>query len=733
MVLDSSRVMMADTNDTNDTKDAQRMKKCIAMLQGPSDEHVFAGLYMITKLDTLSIDQRCDFQRRISKVLGRDFIPRLLESKEHDEVAKGLDQIESLRSLAYNILSSFTADPNLAVDYAQERLVLRLCTDMSNSPATGMASDCIAVLNNFLPIKCGQELLLRESVSTRLFDTVRIISGELHEKRITGEDKEKRMAIVNDLWCILAHLSTYEVFWSRMHAKYFGFICSEFANKYSKAENLQIVKIITQCTKWLDHCDNKREGFLVTENISNLRRGLEHILRQKWPRQERDHAWNCMYGLLKYVDCTEMFTIEKAHGSKFLLLLLKLVAVEIKLSLDEAEDKIIRPDHSAVIDVSELKRREEGVDRILQVLPTCYGIVEVIISWLANSSSEIELLVPCEALLQIQQTLTELSRIVATMLCLTRDFMKSHLYSALELHNTQFADAVHTITYASIRFYGAWIAESLEDSEALIYKHNMLPFLICYKSNSIKDVNDHLEELEIRAVNDCDSKIMQNSMTLDPLHFLLPGILQITANVKAAHVIMDDSKVLRRLFAFTCEVCRRIDAAYESAPTLTLCLGIFINILMLNRQRDVSTIQYASEWIHALKFIVPMTCASGTFLTGNEKSWQQLDQYELILHLVCTSLLIGTMFLWNQDAMEYDLLSQVNAFIKPFNNIVQDLKAHPPSSNDDSVKDLYEIFECLSSEFSFKSNHATNTQKCVDSILGPNMSDMEMITVFTKV
>lgn len=330
----------------------------------------------------------------------------------------------------------------------------------------------------------------------------------------------------------------------------------------------------------------------------------------------------------------------------------------------------------------------------------------MIISWLAKSSSGTELPIPFEELIQLQQTLTELSTVVATMLCLIRDFMKSHLYTALELHDNRLTEAVHIITYASIRFYGAWIAESLEDSEELIYKHDMLPFLICYKPNVAKDVNGYLEKLSISA-----ERVTQDSRTLDPLHFLLPGILQITTNAKAAYAIMDNAEVQQRIFAFTCDLCRRIDVDYESVPTLSLCLGILINTLMLNRDRTRTIARYASQWIHALKFIMPMTCAYGTIFTQNKRFCQDLTQYELYLHLACTSLLIGTIFLQHEDAMHHELPSQLDAFIQPFNDSVRNLKAHPPEFTDDSVQDLYEIVKSLSDKFTFKSEHGSNTKE----------------------
>lgn len=168
------------------------------------------------------------------------------------------------------------------------------------------------------------QLLLRKRIITQLFAIVKTISGELDEKKIVGETNEKKMIILNDLWSLLAELSTNKEFWSQMHLETYGFICFEFANKYIKAGNFQILKIIIESTKWLDIWGSIRDCCLL-----DLRRGLEHALRQKWPQRERDQVWTCVYGLLNHVECDQMFTMDKAHDSKFLILLLKLVAIEV--------------------------------------------------------------------------------------------------------------------------------------------------------------------------------------------------------------------------------------------------------------------------------------------------------------------------------------------------------------------------------------------------------------------
>lgn len=59
----------------------ERVAQCLRMLQGATDEHKFAGLLMVTKLDGLSLERLQQVRRQVLETVGAAFFLRLLHTR----------------------------------------------------------------------------------------------------------------------------------------------------------------------------------------------------------------------------------------------------------------------------------------------------------------------------------------------------------------------------------------------------------------------------------------------------------------------------------------------------------------------------------------------------------------------------------------------------------------------------------------------------------------------------
>lgn len=59
----------------------QKIQHCLQVLKGKSDEHKFAGLLMVTKLNDLPWEQLQQVRRQVLATVGVKFFLRLLHTK----------------------------------------------------------------------------------------------------------------------------------------------------------------------------------------------------------------------------------------------------------------------------------------------------------------------------------------------------------------------------------------------------------------------------------------------------------------------------------------------------------------------------------------------------------------------------------------------------------------------------------------------------------------------------
>lgn len=548
------------------------------------------------------------------------------------------------------------------------------------------------------------------------------------DKSTATEATIQAASVLDSFWSLVEALSTRVEMWEHIHNYDFEFICINFAEVHGDA-SIKVLAIFNNCMKLMDEGKVPLE-LLSSQCLSDIRVGGLRFLRAKWPHQERDACLDLIYQLMRQAGTAWMLSgttlrtqtpQDEVSGGKFVLFVLKLVAIEIKLMIDEVELARVQMEDKAVENADELERQEKEVERALQVLPACYGIVEMIITGLVANSDD-EPMLPYEILIEMKGTFNQIFVVVLEFLTLARDFMKTHRFRDQTENQAHGVDQLHAVVYASIRVVSAWIAEDSDTGVDQVI--DLVPFLVCYKINTHEPEPSalHAEDWDSDDEVDSDDEIQdvtrkmeqmissaQQEAALDQLHFLLPGLLQISALPHGASTMLEDAEVLRRILGFCCKLCSDIaegSSEYGSLPTLTLSLGILINLFLIGGQDDAKTsstgsssIPNALEWFRALNFLLPVACASGNTLAAQGdltlEDRGDDDRYIMVLHAVCVVLLItGHLQDLRQPPCRFP--PAVLQLVAPFNAIIDWLTKNPPDADSESTMDLFELVRMLS-------------------------------------
>jgi hypothetical protein len=391
--------------------------------------------------------------------------------------------------------------------------------------------------------------------------------------------------------------------------------------------------------------------------------------------------------------------------------------------LDEVELALIQMEEPVFAQVDEEIRQQQEVTRTMAVLPICYGIVEFVIAGIV-SSADGEMVLPYDILLQLKQSFADTFTVVLEHLTAVRDFMKTHRYKDLVARNSPTVLQLDAVAFASVRVTSAWLAE---DSDTCAKQAiDLLPFLVCFKplaqhepaSNQLGSEPDSDDE-EVDSDDEVDvvaevmrnaTRIHEDDAQIDQLHFLLPGLLQISAMPEGGQAIAENVDVLRRILRFCCTLCANISSGEEQfggIPTLTLCLGILMNLMLLRSSnveitksgRAASPLPNAVEWYRALSFLLPVACASGSHMmteaTLPDDERGEDDRYVMVLHVACVILLIASNF-QDKKTRPCELSPIIGKLVGPFNDTVAWMMAHPPDASSESASDLHELCRGLS-------------------------------------
>ncbi|RLN36555.1 hypothetical protein BBJ28_00021559 [Nothophytophthora sp. Chile5] len=580
---------------------------------------------------------------------------------------------------------------------------------------------------------------MRESVLGRFFNALKKRSRSHLDQEHSEESKpatrdSQSDSILEQLWAIVGALASSVTLWTHIHNYDFEFVCSNFALVRGDV-SIQVLAIFNAFMKLVEAGQAPVE-LLSSQCLSDIRTGVLRFLRAKWPHQERDECLRLIYQLMQHSGTLWMLpgtTLrsqappDEVSGGKFIHFLLKLVSIEIKIMLDEVELSLIQMDEQKVEQVNDAERREKEIKRTLSVLPVCYGIVEMIISGLV-SNYDSELMLPYDVLLEMKGAFNQVFVVVLELLTLARDYMQTHRYRELREAHAESVYHLDAVVCASVRVVSAWIAEDSDTSVDLVIQ--LVPFMVCYRPllswaeasvQASKIENNQFERVDSDDEIDSDDEVdavaqmMQKAAeihttdsSIDQLHFLLPGLLQLSALPDGATIMSEDVQVLRRLMQFCCTVCAEIadgTSEFANVSTLTLCLGILINLILIrggNGDAEVgpaASVPNALEWFRALTFLLPVGCASGSRLMTDKSLTEEKrgedDRYVMLLHVVCVVLFIASHF---QEKKQHpcSLPAAIAGLVTPFNQIVAWITEHPPDAKTESTSDLFELVRVLS-------------------------------------
>ncbi|KAI9922555.1 hypothetical protein PsorP6_002643 [Peronosclerospora sorghi] len=722
--------MVPETMSATDDAEAQKIAQCMQMLAGETDEHKFAGLLMVTKLDNLSSDQLQQVRREVLTTVGVSFFLRLLHTRGPDEV----ETLSSFQTIGLNFISSFCRNPNFATEFAQEKLIRFLLEQLAIQSIPYESSvDCVHILIGMVQTEKGQQIIMQEKVLGRLFSVIKKMSRSSNQdfsvECKSAEKEEQSDVLLTDLWGVVGRVASKPEVWSRIHSYDFDFICAKFSRVGCDIA-IQVLSVLNSYMSLVEIGDAS-EDFLSSQCLSDIRTGVLRFLRTKWPHQERDECLRLVFQLMQHSGTAWMLpgtTLrsqappEEVSGGKFILFLLKLLSIEIKIMLDEVEISLIRVDEPEFKSSEVVERRSKEIKRVLAILPICYGIVEMIISGLV-SNYESELVLPYDILLEMKAAFNQVFVVVLELLTLIRDYVQTHRYRELRETHAESIFHLDAVICASVRVVSAWIAEDSDTSVDLVIQ--LVPFMVCYKpllawvtedgestSDQLGDSDDEMDlDDKVDAVSQMLHKaavILKTDSSIDQLHFLLPGLLQLSALPNGAFIMSENVDVLRRLMQFCCTICADIadgNTEFVNVSTMTLCLGILINLILIRGENEsngasqVPGVPNALEWFRALKFLLPVACASGSRLMADDALTVEIrgedDHYVMLLHIVCVVLFIMSHF-QDKKCHPCRLPTAIASLVTQFNNIVQWVVEHPPGAKIESTANLFELVRVLS-------------------------------------
>lgn len=683
----------------------QKISQCLRILDGKSDEHKFAGLLMITKLERIDDDRLRHLRSQVIDIVGTTFFLRLLSTRGDS------DGLSPFQSLGLNLIASFCDDAVLADRFAQEKLVSTVL-DLLSLPfdmPSASVQDCVRILFGLIYTDKGKEIMCQPAITTHILVVAKDMLHAASEKA-GSPDASSMEESASAIWRVVVEIVQESK--TQISSDDLAVICSALPLARGRAA-IEIVALVNSYMEAVERSGVGVAEVLSGRAISDLRDGIVRFIRAKWSGHERDACLKLVYLLMHQLGMAWAL-VEPARGrpddvtgGKFVLLVLKLVSVEIKLMLDEVELALLQMEVETVTRVDEEQRQDQEVQRALAVLPICYGIVESVIAGLVASVDE-DTGLPLDVVLQLKSAFADAVGVILEHLTAARDFIKTHRYQDLLQNESEAVYQLDAIVFASVRVASAWLAEDSDTSINAVL--DLLPFLVCYKplahhgtvtTQASAVTNDFDSEEAIDSDDEVDalSDLLQaaaqtrdGDVGIDQLHFLLPGLLQISAMADGAQVLAEDVEVLKRVLQFCCTLCTSIASGHEhvgGVTTLTLCLGVLMNVLLL-RDTSATALPHANEWYRALSFLVPVACASGgylmeeTALTEDERGDD--DRYVMVLHVLCVVLLIHS-----TSSRTSTVPAAVTRLMPQFNRVVAWMQAHPPDASSESAMDLLEL------------------------------------------
>ncbi|RHY40962.1 hypothetical protein DYB38_005480 [Aphanomyces astaci] len=545
--------------------DDPKLAQCLAILAGKSDEHKFAGLLMVTKhLQTEDESALQRIRKAVMDTAGISFFVRLLHTQGggsgdgDNAAADGDGDISPFQALALNLISRYyvnqpTIDTYLAISHSfcqDISLAREFATTAVVSVVLDVLPTAVSTTNTVVLQDCVQIIhgLLSFDVLTTHSTWKDIVVREIHRCSVSTPVQNTSLTVLLSLLQASPTVSDNEL----------AILCDSFAAISTPSSAKSVLQDFFLGTL------GSYDRTLVHSNVMSLARGLFGA----WPSHvhddvaRRDSSLQLLALLLS--SCGSSAWLFQSD-QPWVHIALQLAAIEAKLLLDDAEsvliDHVVTPTPAAADDIV--------LKRVCRLLPASYGILEAVLGGLMVDANTAAL--SHTTLLQLKDSLGQVFTVVIEFLTTCRD--------ALASSNLTFPrNDLDPIVVATIRVLGAWMAEETDLlADQLV---ELVPFLVTFTPTSLPPIPSTDEQPW-----DSDDEADDLSTAPDPtdvVPFLLPGLLQLTASDAGAAAVATNDAVLQRIMQFTGVVCNQMIAAgNEGVGSLTMCMGIYLNVLLL--------------------------------------------------------------------------------------------------------------------------------------------------------
>lgn len=198
------------------------------------------------------------------------------------------------------------------------------------------------------------QLLLTASVLAQALTVLKTRSNEATTTADTTESDNTNAStkIVAALWTLFDQLASDPAFWTTLSAPDVAFICSSLARAPGSRALLVVLAVLSKLLELVERGSVSFDEF-VRPHLDVVRQGVLRFLQSKWPHQERDACLELVQSLMALAGPSWLLASESTDapeasaatpeatsvagaavpGSKFLLVVVKLVAIEVRLSI----------------------------------------------------------------------------------------------------------------------------------------------------------------------------------------------------------------------------------------------------------------------------------------------------------------------------------------------------------------------------------------------------------------
>jgi hypothetical protein len=551
-------------------KVSEPIKQCAAILKSAKSEtEKFAALFMVTKLIKAK-DCTQAGKRVLFEAIGFDFLKKLLTSNEVPEDCPAL----VYKSVALSILTCFCQDEDLAT---HPDMLTNIPVFLEIVQTADDADSLIVVSEAY---SCLQSIALYEPGRKALLDAGGLEKwSQIYLQQSFQTDEALNILVT------LAH-SFGPVAWDA-DPKPFHDLMQRLALDFqsdTSERKFELAEIITSLIFSCRHDLIRRssEGELWPES---LYKGISDILKSRITKNQRDPALKLTAQVVELLGI-EWTLMDVEDPKKFFLLLLQLVAIEVRMQMDN-------------------KSFNQSVDNA-DLITSCFLILELSLNFMASDQLEFEQK-------EKQQTYTALKGAFTAVLGVMTKLSNDKISENLDGKNKIFACAM-------IRVLSTWLAQETTAMRAQVYK--VLPFILKISNATFYENRQYRTENK-----DIDSDLSEAPM--DVLRVFLPALCHLVVEDEGRKIFIKSKEedVLHDFVLFHWSIAHykrppipraeRLKRMNEPDPELTLqqqeqmkdSRGAIVsacNILMNITVLEPKLVEESVTFNNILKFVLTM-------------------------------------------------------------------------------------------------------------------------------